>query len=237
LDDVCFSCGGLVWEQTQRGEKVEIWTICAGDPPDGPLSSIAQSLHESWGTGRETPGLRREEDKKASAAIGASPRHFKFPDCIYRRDTASGEPFYPTSTAIFGTVHPADKAYIVSGIADRIAAGLEKDATLVSPVTLGNHVDHQVVRAAAEKLGRPLLYYADYPYVLKNAHLLGYLLPAGSKGESHPISEQGLAAWKKSVACYSSQLSTYWPEPGSLDRAFSDYWRQLKGIQLWRGPN
>jgi LmbE family N-acetylglucosaminyl deacetylase len=233
LDDVSFSCGGLVWEQSQRGEKVEIWTICAGDPPDGPLASFAQSLHESWGTGLQTPAQRREEDRQASAQIGATSRFFEFPDCIYRRD-AAGEPLYNSSAAVFGAVHPSEQQSLVSTMAERIRAELPQDATLVSPIGLGNHVDHQLVRAAVDQLGLPHLYYADYPYVLKAEHLIGYLLPQGSKGELHPISEEGLAAWQRSVACYKSQLSTYWPEPGSLETAFSDYWGKLKGIHLWR---
>lgn len=234
LDDVSFSCGGLLWEQSKQGEKVEIWTICAGDPPAGPLSPYAQSLHDSWGTGRETPSLRRKEDEKASAAIGAKPRYFEFPDCIYRHHPETGEPLYTSSAAIFGTVQPIEMEKFAEEVAQAITKDLPPDSSLVVPVTLGNHVDHQLVRAVAERLGRPLLYYADYPYVLKNEHLLGYLLPSGSKGELYPISENGLAAWKKSVASYESQMSTYWPEPGSLDRAFDEYWSKLKGIQLWR---
>jgi LmbE family N-acetylglucosaminyl deacetylase len=234
LDDVSFSCGGLLWEQSQKGEKVEVWTIFAGDPPAGPLSPLAERLHESWGTGRKTPGLRRKEDELACAAIGAAARHFEFPDCIYRRHSETHEPLYTSSAAIFGTVQPIEMENFADEIAHAIAKDLPANATLVAPVTLGNHVDHQLVRAAAEKLGRELLLYADYPYILKNEHLLGYLLPSGSKGETYPVSEKGLEAWKKSVGSFTSQLSTYWPEPGSLNQAFDEYWGRLKGVQLWR---
>ena len=122
----------------------------------------------------------------------------------------------------------------MAAIAQEIKAALPKQANLVTPISLGSHVDHQLVRAAAEQLNLPLWYYADYPYVLKNEHLLGYLLPRGSKGEIFPISEKGLVAWKKSAACYKSQLNTFWPEPDGLERAYDLYWGQLKGIQLWR---
>jgi len=44
LDDVAFSSGGLVWEQSNAGEQVGIWTIFAGDPPVGPLSDFAEKL-------------------------------------------------------------------------------------------------------------------------------------------------------------------------------------------------
>jgi len=38
FDDVVLSAGGLVWELTRRGERAEIWTICAGDPPANPAT-------------------------------------------------------------------------------------------------------------------------------------------------------------------------------------------------------
>jgi hypothetical protein len=62
LDDVTLSCGGLVWEQVQAGEQVEIWTICAGDPPPGALSPYAEELHHRWGYGIEAIAERRIED-------------------------------------------------------------------------------------------------------------------------------------------------------------------------------
>lgn len=236
LDDVSFSCGGLLWEQRQKGDSVEMWTICAGDPPEGTLSGLAQSLHDNWGTGRETPSLRRSEDKSAAAVLDIKTRHFEFPDCIYRRNHQTGEPVYASSAAIFGPLHQAEREVLVAEVAEEIKKSLPTDALVVAPVTLGNHVDHQLLRAAAEQLGRPLLYYADYPYVVKNEHLLGYLLPQGSKGETLPVSERGLQAWKQAVACYISQTGTYWPEPNSLDRAYNEYWEKLRGIQVWHGP-
>ncbi|MBN2499463.1 MAG: PIG-L family deacetylase, partial [Anaerolineales bacterium] len=48
LDDVALSCGGLVWEQAQAGMAVEVWSVCAGDPPPGELSEYARSLHARW---------------------------------------------------------------------------------------------------------------------------------------------------------------------------------------------
>jgi hypothetical protein len=52
FDDVVLSAGGLVWELARLGERVGIWTICAGDPPAGkPLTEYAQLLHGFWDIG------------------------------------------------------------------------------------------------------------------------------------------------------------------------------------------
>ena len=46
LDDAVLSCGGMIHRQAQAGERVVVVTVCAGDPPPGPLSDFARSLHE-----------------------------------------------------------------------------------------------------------------------------------------------------------------------------------------------
>jgi len=59
LDDVALSVGGLLWEQSQAGEQVAVWTICAGDPPPGDFAAFAQTLHARWGIGIEAAAARR----------------------------------------------------------------------------------------------------------------------------------------------------------------------------------
>ena len=80
LDDAVFSCGGTIWEQICRGEAVEIWTMCAGDPPPGLLTPFAETLHQRWGTGFDSLAERRTEDYAAAAVLGASIVHFDIPD-------------------------------------------------------------------------------------------------------------------------------------------------------------
>src|SRR5512147_1498099 len=99
FDDVALSCGALVWEQATAGHTVNIWTVCAGDQPPGPLSPFAKKLHQRWETGGDAVYLRRREDIQSCAQMGAAYRHFSIPDCIYR---GSSEPFYNSEEALFG---------------------------------------------------------------------------------------------------------------------------------------
>ena len=62
LDDAALSLGGLIWEQTQAGKRVSIWTICAGNPPPGDFSPFAEALHARWEVGRDAMEERRTED-------------------------------------------------------------------------------------------------------------------------------------------------------------------------------
>src|SRR5512144_3291706 len=92
LDDAVFSAGGLIYEQTRAGLPVEIWTFMCGYPPDSDVSPFAQLIHTQWGfaSAEETIRMRRAEDQRAAAILGANTLYFDFLDCIYRRG-ADGE--------------------------------------------------------------------------------------------------------------------------------------------------
>src|SRR5512140_3401369 len=164
FDDAVLSCGGLIWDQSQAGEEVEIWTLFAGDPPQGPLSDFATVNHKLWGvtSGEEVVAMRKAEDEAAARIVGAELVHYAIPDCIYRRSPA-GEYLY--TETVFASPHPADK-YPPRRVAATLKSELSQGDTLVCPLTLGGHVDHVLARRAAESLHKPLLYYADIPYLL-----------------------------------------------------------------------
>lgn len=227
LDDVALSCGGLVWEQAQAGDKVAIWTICAGDPPPGHLSPFAESLHNRWETGGMSMPRRRAEDELSCQRLGASLRHFSIPDCIYRRHPEDGAPLYASEEAIFGPLHTAE-ADLVASVWEDLVQHLAAGVQLVCPLALGGHVDHRLVRAAAGESGLAHWFYGDYPYVLKERQA------AGLEGVTYPVSLAGVMAWIDSVAAHQSQLSTFWPDLETMREAILDYCRQMGGVRLWK---
>src|SRR5215211_297721 len=169
LDDAVLSAGGLIHGQTQAGIPVEIWTFMCGYPPGGEYSPIAQTLHKTWGfdSAEEVIRGRRLEDINAAAIVGATTVHFDFLDCIYRR-----APIPNTSLSIQGASgtngewlyseisvppHPAD-ADLPRQIAAAVSARLKPDDVLVCQLSVGSHVDHVLVRQAAELLGHLLIY-------------------------------------------------------------------------------
>jgi LmbE family N-acetylglucosaminyl deacetylase len=231
LDDAVYSCGGVIWEQAQAGEKVSVWTICAGDPPPGPLSPFAKSLHARWGTGLEAVRQRREEDRLACSLLGAVPRHFSVPDCIYRRSSLDGSSLYSTEAEIFGPLHPLDAGTIES-LGGELLLALPGEARLACPLGLGGHVDHKLARAAAEAAGRPLWYYADYPYVLGREPELEEAA-IGMEAVISPVSLLGLQAWEEAVAAYFSQISTFWAGRQELRDRLQAYYSQAGGARLW----
>jgi LmbE family N-acetylglucosaminyl deacetylase len=101
FDDAILSCGGLIWEQTQGGAHVEIWTVCAGDPAPGTLSPLAEECHHQWGikSAQEVVKVRRIENQKAAKVVEADTLNFSFADCIYRR-SPTGEWLYPVEVFV-----------------------------------------------------------------------------------------------------------------------------------------
>ena len=166
FDDVALSCGGLIWEQTQTAERVEIWTICAGNPPDEDFSEFAEQKHKSWQTDRKAVDQRRREDSSSAEILGAGIRHYQILDCIYRKDPVSGDFLYASEKSLWGPIHQSDLG-IIDMLAEHLSRELPPQVNIVSPLGIGNHVDHLLTRAAAGRLNRSLLYYPDFPYVLQ----------------------------------------------------------------------
>jgi len=245
LDDAVLSAGGLIYEQTQAGIPVEIWTFMCGIPSAGENSPFAQLLHSMWGfsSAEETFRARREEDKKAAGIVGAKTVHFDFLDCIYRRDK-NGDWLYSEISA-----HPkeADEGYPAQ-IAEAISARLLPDDVLVCQLGLGSHVDHVLVRQAAELLGKPLRYDIDIPYWFYKPHELeaksAGMIPlasqknkeaSGMKESTHRITEAGFERWVEAVLAYKSQLPVLGDQfdtPQKAEESIRKYWSERQGIRL-----
>lgn len=236
LDDAVYSCGGLIWQQAQAGEDVEIWTICAGPPPPGALSEFARTLHERWEvTAEEVLAVRQKEDADACAVFNVPCRYFSVPDAIYRRHYKTGEAMYISNEDIFGGVDMGDESTLQQ-LMVQLAQDVPADARLVSPLSVGNHVDHQLVRLAASGLERDVWYYPDYPYTAQYSESIPSLVPAGYCPEAFAVSSKGMAAWQTGISQFRSQISTFWESEEALKSALQRHAESFDGVTLWR-PN
>jgi LmbE family N-acetylglucosaminyl deacetylase len=229
LDDAVLSAGGLIYEQTRAGMDVDIWTLLCGFPPTEELSPFAQLLHQRWGipTAAEATTARRAEDAKAAKIVGAKTVHFDFLDCIYRRGT-NGSWLY---SDIFVPPHEEDKN-LPAQMAESISARLKPTDQLVCQLGLGSHIDHVLVRRAVELLQRPILYYADIPYLFNSpAELVSKT--ARLKATSHRIADSGVVSWQDAIAAYKSQISSLFDSPDAMQAQIQQYWSEFIGICLW----
>jgi LmbE family N-acetylglucosaminyl deacetylase len=235
LDDVVYSCGGFVWDLTNAGQDVEVWTICGTDPPPDRLSPFAASLHNDWGLAENAYQIRRAEDQAALGILGAQSRHLPFLDCIYRQSSGGGY-LYDSEQAIFGGLDVSE-----SGLIDELTTGLDSelpgDYRVVAPLGIGNHVDHELTRKAANRLSQAASYYADYPYArtAEGREILSLLSSSDEwSAEIFPVSEEGIERWLQASRAYESQLSIFWENEGALEneiRLFADF---LGGMKVWK---
>jgi LmbE family N-acetylglucosaminyl deacetylase len=226
LDDAVFSCGGRIWQAVNQGRRVLVVTVfAAGPPPAVELSPFAQALHRRWGEAH-APEQRRQEDREALRSLGARGLHWPYMDCIYRRGPASAF-LYPDEAALWGPVSPQE-ADLVGELARRITAlGSEGRALIHTPLGVGQHVDHRLVRQAAEATGRPLLYYADYPYA-EDPQAVARAL-GGVRWEERRVylSPAAVRAKGEAMARYRSQISTFWMDRERMERAVRDFSRRV----------
>ena len=238
LDDVVLSCGGTLHQQSLQGKRVVILTVCTGRPSAGELSAFAQSLHARWEesaqrSAADMVALRKAEDIQASAVLKAETIYLDLPDCVYRRDPSSAAWMYESDAAIFGDLHSGDAGHI-QNIAMQLAGlpELGSQTQVVVPLAVGQHVDHQLTRLAAEHWAAQqdgkLLYYEDFPYAEREGRLNEVLQPVDSwEPELQVLDEADLAARVAAITLYTSQLSTFWPDTEAMRQAVHDYtWRR-----------
>ncbi len=140
---------------------------------------------------------------------------------------------YPDLHAIFGLIHPEEQA-LIENTAEALRQRLPGRARLVCPLGVGGHVDHKLTRAIAERIGLPVWYYADYPYIEKYPDQAEALAPAGLGLQTTCLDERDLKDWVNAMLAYQSQISTFWPGEEDLRAAVHAYYERYTGLRLWR---
>ena len=213
LDDVALSVGGIVNHLSNNKNTTEIWTFFSGSPKDANLSDFAISLHKRWNLSLDAPKIRRLEDRKACKILGSDYKHFNLPDCIYRKDR-QGNPIVREEEDLYQSI-PLSQQYLVNKISTDIISFSSPDDIIVSPMAIGNHIDHRIVVAAIKQISsRTLLYYEDYPYLINSKDSsVDYSKLTAIKFNLQP---ENIIAWHAAIAEYQSQISTFWKNTNKM---------------------
>lgn len=234
LDDVALSCGGQIARASRRGEPARrVLTLFAGDEPAGvEPSALVESFHRAFGVSGGVAALRRVEDRASCERLGAIAEHWELPDSIYRRHPESGEPLYSDLQSLFGPIHAADER-LIEDLAGRLRDLGRRQ--LVAPLAVGEHVDHRIVRRAAERAcDASLLYYEDFPYVAKWGALRRRLRGDGPwSPQVIPLERADVEAKIAAVSAFRSQERLFGSFP-KLARKIRRRARRLRGERMWR---
>jgi LmbE family N-acetylglucosaminyl deacetylase len=201
LDDAAFSVGGTLAALADAGHQVTVVTCLTASVPDPAGFALACQLDKGLGPDVDYMALRRAEDTAAMAVLGATPVHLDLPEAPHRG--------YSSAADLCAGVHDGDEVW--RDVAARLGA-LDADLWL-APQGLGGHVDHLQVGRAVAALGRPVLWWRDSPYVLRDpAARPGPHVPAGLP-EVRAVQDRHRRA--DACACYASQLGfQFGGEPG-----------------------
>lgn len=234
LDDAALSCGGRIFQQTAVGQKILIVSIMAGDPDPAATSAYAHMLHERWQLAQDVVAARRAEDAAACQLLGAEFLHLTIPDCVYRFNPENGQALYPDWPQITGPIHAAEEP-LVQTLAAQLA-NLPPHRELIVPLTIGNHVDHQIVRQAAERsFGQTLVYYEDYPYSADETAFTAVIPKQSQRWQCQqiPLSADAVKVKINSIAAFTSQLSTFFNGRADLEQKISAHTAKLGGERYW----
>jgi len=257
LDDAVLSCGGLIHQCRARGEAVRVVTFMTGNPPpDLPPTPLIADLHARWGVGENPVIARRAEDEGALSSLGAAYEHVGWLDAPYRCD-ADGQPLYPDVAALFSTPKPHDP------LQGATFAVPPETRHVYAPLSAGDHVDHQLICRLAwtcwTQAGQTwsLAFYEDYPYASEGGEALRHsestaIQPYGTgavaKAQARidakltprlaPLDETAFHAKIGAIACYASQLSTFFNDADDLRARLWHYARAVQATpwgaeRLW----
>lgn len=157
LDDAVLSVGGLIAREVAAGNRVTVVSCFTAGPP---LDQIppAQRVFGDY-------SIRRAEDERALAVLGAAHRWLDRPERIWR------QPPLAKTLHVFHTPPKITDFSELATIRGAIGEWLDRGARVYAPLAIGHHVDHTEVALAAlrELLARGaydrLRFYED-PYAL-----------------------------------------------------------------------
>ncbi|MCG8455633.1 MAG: PIG-L family deacetylase [Holophagales bacterium] len=247
LDDAILSCGAQIHRRAARGERVMVLTVFTADVPDGALSDLAVRVLLWMGLRRERAmAVRRDEDLRACEGVGAEAVHWPFAEATFRRRTVpgsegpepgdeelGGDELYVTARQLFARPVEADIPFI-----EELASAFERLPPadgVFSPLAVGSHADHHVVRSAAEHaFGNHLAYYEDFPYVRK-FRALGKALGRRRewRGLAVEVEEVNIRARLRAIREYGSQITPLFGDERRMEKAVRRYSQKVGGERLW----
>ena len=158
LDDAAFSAGGTLAQRAAAGWEVTVVTCFTGNVPQPQGFALACQLDKGLSADIDYMALRRQEDRDACDALGATAIHLPFLEAPHRG--------YASAPELFATRRPDDD--MVARLAPALATLLadHRPDMIFGPLCLGDHVDHHIVRDALVSVAgaRPLLLWEDWPY-------------------------------------------------------------------------
>jgi LmbE family N-acetylglucosaminyl deacetylase len=178
LDDAALSCGALMIYAASRTPVTVITFFTEAGQPPHTFSARRYLKQVGAQSAQSLYRRRRVEDRAALARIGVTCLHAGFAEALFRRNP---QPRRLASCARLlpelAHTYPVYRRHITAGRIASADVGTLRDAcdvvaratsscpgVVLAPLAVGAHVDHVLVRTAAERSGAQAIYYSDFPY-------------------------------------------------------------------------
>lgn len=224
LDDGVLSCGALMSHVRKEIPVTVISFFTEGCSPPYSYAARHYLRKSECDTADSLFLARRTEDQEVLESAGISHVHAGLTEALFRRrkrPLLNWLPWagrlapelsyiYPTYRlhVIRGRI-PSDEADTVRDIIDAIERVPAKSPALfLSPLAVGGHKDHVLVRTAARESGKRVAYYSDFPYNTRFD-----VDPFFSRENSlvRAVWTQDLAAKQSLIRGYRSQVDALFP--------------------------
>jgi len=222
LDDAALSCGAMMIHACQTIPVTVATLFTEAGPPPYTLSA-RRYLHQVGA--KDAPALyrqRREEDRAALQPLGITCVHAGLVDAPFRRQPGPrARSWRARLLPEFEHIYPIYRLNITSGrIAPADAGTLRAAASLIqrlatagpalvlAPLGVGQHVDHVLVRTAAERSGADIAYYSDFPHNQHHPADRAFIKRNGLVEARWPLS---LEAKVELVRAYRTQTGALFP--------------------------
>lgn len=202
LDDVAFSCGGLLAQLKARGWKVVLVTLFTRSVPCPTGFALACQTDKGIGPEVDYMALRRQEDRDFASLMEVDRLVWaELPEAPHRGYGSAAELFMP----------PREEDRIGAVALERLAPLITelRPELVLAPQALGGHVDHVQVVRLMPGLGAwedRTLWYRDTPYAVRQPEAQ----PDPALPENlRPLAVDVTAELPRKVAgclCYRSQL-------------------------------
>ncbi|WP_369142643.1 PIG-L deacetylase family protein [Streptomyces sp. R44] len=180
LDDAVLSCGALLGWAGRRAPVTVATLFTEAAPPPYTLSARQYLKRAGARDAQELFADRRAEDRRVLELLDADWRHVGLVDGLFRRLPRIGPGTARLSRVLpeLAHVYPTYRLHLSRGRVSSYdaetlrVAGEVVDALLparsgglvLAPLGVGGHADHVLARTVAERSGRRVVYYSEFPF-------------------------------------------------------------------------
>lgn len=218
LDDVVFSCGGMLAKMRIEGWRTILCTVFTKSVVNPKGFALACQLDKNLAPDVDYMKLRRAEDFRAARILNVSEvLHLNFAEAPHRG--------YESAPELFAGVKPSDKIHTAIAETFALLDEIHQPQAIFAPQGLGNHCDHlQTIDAAlatfdSTKIG----WYFDTPYVIRQPEAANYhrLSPKLTRSQIDITAE--ISAKISACAEYKSQIDFQFGGAERLDRSLRHF--------------